>query len=349
MLSEINRTKSFVYAFLILIVLSASDIFAQSTEQNNPTPISSNELSGQIRARDIGDSRLTTYYFVFDGNRGDIFINVVTKNFSGDIDIFTVEGLNPRTKITIYADRSENETGRVVYMRRPEKLMMRIQGRSPNDDPATFQVKFAGSFGPLEAIAGNETARPKADTSGQGTVRVNSVGTIIEPEKTDVSVETPAKVDKDAVAVDEEISDESKPEIPRTFDPRKKPETLLDEAIKSSRPRVIFDDPYAPTEEPPAELTVEIGDKPKASAIVRIERATEDEVDVLDPAVEAKRKAAALTKINLVILLKNGKKFEKRMSKVSSFNVFDGVLKVVAINGEVTKFSILDVEKITIQ
>ncbi len=349
MLSETNRTKSFVYAFLILIALSTSDLFAQSTEQNNPTPISTNELSGQIRARDIGDSRLTTYYYVFNGNRGDIFINVVTNNFSGDIDIFTVEGLNPRTKITIYADRSENETGRVVYMRQPEKLMMRIQGRSPNDDPATFQVKFAGSFGPMEAVAVNETALPKADISGQGKVRVNSVGTIIETEKTDETVETTTKVDEDAVAVDEEINDESRPEIPRAFDPRKKPETLLEEAIKSSKPRVIFEDPYAVKEEPIAELTVEFGEKPKASAIVRIERAAEDEVDALDPEVEAKRKAAALTKINLVILLKNGKKFEKRMSKVSSFNVFDGVLKVVAIDGVVTKFSILDVEKITIQ
>src|SRR5438552_821087 len=77
---------------------------AQSSDQNFPTPVTSNELSGVIKARDIGDPRLTTYYYAFDGRQGDIFINVVTKNLSGDIDIFTAEGLRPLTKMVIYAD-----------------------------------------------------------------------------------------------------------------------------------------------------------------------------------------------------------------------------------------------------
>jgi len=37
------------------------------------------------------------------------------------------------------------------------------------------------------------------------------------------------------------------------------------------------------------------------------------------------------------------------MNQVSSFNVFDGVLKIVGVDGRVTKFSILDVKKITIE
>ena len=342
---KLSRLFTSIPTVLVLIV-AFNSVFAQSTEQLSPTPITTNQLSGQIRARDIGDSRVTTYYYVFDGNRGDIFINVVTNNFNGDIDVFTVDGLKPRTKITVYADSSENETGRVIYMRQPEKLLLRIQGRPPNDDPATFQIKFAGSFGALASTSSVETVMPTVDRTGEGTVRVNSVGTIIEdPEEPKRADELKVDEKNDASANTSRNSD-----VPATFDPRKKPETLLEEAVEKSRPRVIVDDPYANTGEERKELTVQIREKPKSSAVVTIERVPEETPeDPVDPKTEAEKKAAALAKINLVILLKNGDKFKKRMSKVSSFNVFDGVLKVVAIDGEVTKFSILEVVKITIE
>ena len=168
------------YLLCSLVICAANFARAQSSDQNFPTPITSNELSGTIKARDIGDARLTTYFFTFNGNQGDIFINVVTKNFNGDIDVFAVEGLRPLTKIVVYADSSDNETGRVIYLRKPEKILMRIQGRSPNDDPATFQIKFAGSFAPGEFTA--ETETPKLSESrkeSNSDVIVNSVGTII--------------------------------------------------------------------------------------------------------------------------------------------------------------------------
>ena len=64
----------------------------------------------------------------------------------GQIDIFTADGLRPLTKIVIFADAASNETGRIVYLRRPERLLLRIQGRTPNDDAAAYRIKFAGSF-----------------------------------------------------------------------------------------------------------------------------------------------------------------------------------------------------------
>ena len=113
---------------------------AQSTSQNFPTPVTSNEISGTIRARDLGDARLTGYFYVFNGSQGDIFINVVTKNFNGDIDVFTADNLRPLTKIVVYADTADNETGRVIYLRQPEKLILRVEGRTPDDNPATFRI-----------------------------------------------------------------------------------------------------------------------------------------------------------------------------------------------------------------
>lgn len=172
------------FGSVAFLLISAFCIAAQSTDQNLPTPVTTNEIRGVIRARDVGDPRLTTYFFVLDGARGDVFINVVTANLDGDIDIYTLEGLRPRTKIPLFADNPQNETGRVIYLRRSEKLLLRIQGRTPNDDPATYQLKFAGSFRP---IAG--AAKPPEDTLAakvpdeEGAVRVNSVGTILGPVK----------------------------------------------------------------------------------------------------------------------------------------------------------------------
>lgn len=132
---------------LVVVLFAAASIFAQSTDQNFPTPVTTNEINGQIRARDVGDPRLTRYYYVFDGGQGDIFVNVVTKNFAGDIDVFTSETLRPMTKMVIYPDAAAtNETGRLIYLRKGERLLLRVEGRSPNDDAAIFRIKFGGSF-----------------------------------------------------------------------------------------------------------------------------------------------------------------------------------------------------------
>jgi hypothetical protein len=141
-----------------------------------PDALTSNEISGQIPARDIGDARLTSYFYTFNAGQGDVFHNVVTKNLNGDIDIFTADNLRPLSKITIYADSSEGETGRVIYLRQPAKLILRVEGRSPNDDAATYRIKFAGSFAPAIAPPRNqETETPTVKSDNQTDVRVNSV------------------------------------------------------------------------------------------------------------------------------------------------------------------------------
>ena len=79
-------------------ISAAQSSVAQSTLPDFPTPVSTSELSGAIKPRDVGDSRLTTYYYFFEGSQGDVFVNLVTKNFAGDIDVFLQNGLRPLTK-----------------------------------------------------------------------------------------------------------------------------------------------------------------------------------------------------------------------------------------------------------
>jgi hypothetical protein len=86
-----NYKSRITKIFCIICVFCSSllSIEAQSTNQNYPTAITTGEISGKISARDIGDARLTSYFYIFNGNQGDVFINVQTSNFNGDIDIFT--------------------------------------------------------------------------------------------------------------------------------------------------------------------------------------------------------------------------------------------------------------------
>ncbi len=137
---------SFIHLSIAVLVFGVLGVCAQSTEQQFPTPVFANQISGEIKARALGDNRQTTYFYTFNGGQGDLFLNLVTNNLNADIDVFVEQGLRPLTKIAVYADRGETETGRVIYLRKQEKLLLRIQGRTPNDEPGRYQIKFAGGF-----------------------------------------------------------------------------------------------------------------------------------------------------------------------------------------------------------
>ncbi len=382
--SIMRPTRIFAIAWLFVFTLSYAS-FPQSKDQNSPTPVTSNQIIGEIKARDIGDSRITTYYYVFDGKRGDIFINILTKNLNGEIDIFTLEGLRPRTKITLFADNTESETGRVVYMRKPERLILRVQGRTPNDDSASFQIKFAGSFEPMPAVAKKDDSDflPEVSTSNKGSVKVNSVGTIIEEprmpaadviEKTDIKEtlpnNSPTEVEpKDEkslksvnLSVKKEIDDskeaseknEVKPAISPIFDPTKKVDDILKDAKKNTDFRVVRTDSLEKknkkaaekTEVTNPEFTVEFKKKSKnISAIVRIERVYEE-----DELPKAKTEIVnPLANIFLKVELKSGERILRPMTEVLSMNVIKGVLTIVTSDGKIREISILDVIKMTIE
>ena len=170
--------KPWLLIFFALLVHPAS---GQSASQDYPTPITSNEINGSIAARDLGDPRLTAHYYLVETAVGDLFINVQTHSFTGDIDIFTLSGLQPLGKIVMYADLGDNETGRAIYLRKPEKLLLRIQGRTPGDEAATYRIKFAGSFVASKEPEGSAPPElPRVAKQPEGGDRVNSVGTLLE-------------------------------------------------------------------------------------------------------------------------------------------------------------------------
>lgn len=342
--------KKFLCSTLFIICAGFFAVYAQSTDQNFPTAITSNQIEGTINARDIGDSRLTNYFYTFNGTQGDVFVNVVTKNFNGAVDIFNVENLQPITKIVFYASDSSDETGRVFYLRKPEKMILRVQGRTPNDDPATFQIKFAGSFAPAIAIAESERPEtPKVTKENDGDIIVNSVGTIIgvKPKPTP----SPVAKKEEKVKPEKIIVAETKPE-----ETIKEVETeMIEKPIQ-----VIVTDPIAGKEEietvsekteeenkPETPIEKPVAEVPETEVVT--EETKKEETADAKKEDEKEDKAKALANIRLTIVLKNGDKFVRPMSEVFSVNIDDGKMTVITKDGDIKRFSILDIAKTTIE
>jgi len=361
-----------ILCFLCVFCGLIFSVKAQSINQSYPTPITSNEISGKIPARDLGDARLTTYYYTFEGVQGDVFINVVTTNLNGDIDVFTADNLRPLTKITIYADASNNETGRVIYLRQPVKLILRIEGRSPNDEAATFQIKFAGSFAPAQAVAANaESETPEVKSNNQTDVRVNSVGTIVEikpkptPKPKEVIAEKSNKnpepitevktVEKSEAEVKEvetkkTVTAEKKDEVSEIENPTEKTDTTI--MPKENKPVVVITDEIA-EKETVDESKKDVSEKvqPTEEKVVK----KEESAAVKEPKATKKSKTVkplppnALANIRLIILFKDGSKIERPMNEVLKVGVDKGVLRIISRDGAISRYSILDVAKMTIE
>ncbi len=319
-----NKVVAIIPALLVMLLLSVVGI-AQSTDSSFPTPVTTTEINGVIKARDVGDSRLTTYFYEFDGGQGDIFINVVTKNLSGDIDVYTAEGLRPITKVVIYADIGTSETGRLVYLRKPERLILRVEGRTPGDEQATYKIKFAGSFIAMKPVKAEKEpvveASARTDDSG---IRVNSVGTIIPADPKPV---TPKKVEIEKPKVEKSTAE--KPKAKEKTETSKKPVVVVEDfptgTTKIETPEKESDTAKTTGKRPP---------KPKK---------TDEPVKVEEP------KPDPLASIRLVVQLKDGDVIESPMSEVLKFSVDKGVLTVMMKGGKITRYSILLVAKVTIE
>ena len=361
-----------------LLLCASATIRSQSTDQAYPTAVSENQLSGKIKARDVGDSRLTTYYYTFNARQGDLFVNVVTKNLNGSVYLFIADGLRPLAQILVYADLSASETGRVVYLRKPEKLILRVEGRTPNDDPADFQIKFAGSF---EAVAPTEEPEaPKVSTAAlenDSGVRVNSVGTIVEvipkpkptpkaatevaktTEKTEAEpTATPetkpaetTKTEPENTTAEKPVT-EAKPSEEKPTEEKPKATVAKSTVRRTGRrtrpaPQPKKEEPAAATDVPTTTEPAKSSEEPEKKSPPPAKRATTPRVVVTDNIPQPK--PDPLASINLVILFKDGSKIERPMSEVLRFSVDRGILTVVAKDGTTAKYSILDVTSVTIQ
>ena len=356
-----------VFCFLIV---AAGLVAAQSPDQLFPTPVRTSEIVSSIKARDLGDSRLTTYYYTFEGEQGDVFINVQSRSFTGDIDVFVVPTQIPLTKMVIYADQTETETGRVIYLRKPERLLLRIQGRTPGDEEAVIRIKFAGSFAVSKLDNSSTPEVPRTGSTTESDVRVNSVGTIVEvipkvkptpdavaereeeknePVKSDA--EPPPSDRKEAVAEKNEPSESERKkaevvvndpvaEEPKNPGPTRRPPA--NRRSTAARTRTTAKPPAAETENPVAESSSETA-RPTATASRRNRRVADQ------PKKEEPAKVDPIANVRLVIYFKDGSKIDRPMPEVQRFSVERAVLTVIHKNGTIGRYSMADVLRVSIE
>ena len=314
---------------LAIVGLVSASAVAQSSDQNFPSPVTQSQIESTIKARDIGDARLTTHYWAFDGGQGDIFINVVTQNFSGDIDVYQASDLKPLTKMVMYADTGVSETGRVIYMRQPGRLLLRVQGRTPNDDPASYKIKFAGSF---VALAPKKQEGPPTvgETEDTG-IEVNSVGTIIAVKPKAVASPSP----ESAAAERNTSSSTSQSNVTKADENSERPPQATS---KNESPDVqtVFGNKAA-------KVTVT---KPPASAAATppVKKAASP------PAKRTENKPTdPLAGYRLVIVFKDGSRDEREMTKVVRFSYDRGTLIIVNKDGSVERFPATAVSSVAVQ
>jgi hypothetical protein len=193
MLSIQIRKKVFQFFLLgALCVLLVNNAPSQSSNSEYPTPVITSEVAGKIEPRDVGDPRLTRHFFTFNGTNGDLNITIESENLNGDVDVFTVNGLRPLTKVSIFDTGSKFVTTASVYMRKREALLLRVEARTASDNIGSYRIIFSGGFEPV-ANAGPQPVEPKVNVpkNKEGTVRVNAVGARIEEPKPPVK-EKPA-------------------------------------------------------------------------------------------------------------------------------------------------------------
>lgn len=349
-------------------------MYSQSTDQAFPTPVRNNEINGVIKARDVGDARLTTHFYTFDGSQGDLFVNIQTSNFAGDLDIFMMPGLRPLSKIVIYPDLSVAETGRVLYLRKAETLLLRIEGRSPGDDDATYRIKFAGSFVASRAEEVMPPEVPKAKADPESSVRVNSVGTIIEiiPKATPSAkaVET-AVISAEKSGADEKYA----PEDAKSVTEEKRETASKEEKPAPPKTEVIVSDPLEskPKEGRPkvsAKVTSGKGNRSAGKAKPAAAGTTEEVAKTENPKVtpvetpsvptsrlsrkklpvpREEKPVDPMANIRLVIRFKDGSVIERPMTEVFRFSVERAILTVISKEGTIGRYKMTDILSVTIE
>jgi hypothetical protein len=320
---------------ICLIILGVG--MAQSSDQLFPTPVRNNEIEGAIAARRLGDNRLTRYFYEFGTSQGDLFVNVVTENFNGDIDIFVADSMTSVAKIVVFADTSRNETGRLIYFRKPETLLLRIEGRTPNDEPAKFRIKFGGSFiassapgvDPVEAPVVKrpiETERKMAAASGSA-------------QNPDAPARKPPSVENES----------SKVEL-GSANPMKG-----SEVTPSGTSRRIKG-PTPPRRERSGDVGGRNSEKRADAGTATRPPNNAERKDHAGPAVlfgsagsRERSQPDPLENINVRVLLKNGKVFEARLSELHTFGFEKGILTLRFKDGKIVRYPAAELVKFVVE
>jgi len=356
---RINLSRALPAALFLAIVLCASTgtISGQSSDQNLPTAVLSNDVNGKIVALDVGDPRATRHFYAFAASAGDLLITVDSKNLNGDIDVFTAITFRPLMKTTLYASAQSAQITKGIYLRAHQILILRVEARTPNDDAGTYHIHFGGTFEPFSGgIPVAENTEPaESPTEKASANRLSSVGATIPRPPAEVTETAEARPSPEKPA--EKTSTE--PEAPKkeTEKPAPTPpsrRTAARAPRRGSRP--------APAKKQPAEKKTESTTKTETES-PRIEPPkTETPIEEKGAPAEKPTETTAATEkqkpqeispppvgTRLVIEEKDGTRIERPMSTVRRVVVEGSTIVIVLKTGKIERINMSDVARMSIE
>jgi hypothetical protein len=340
-------------------------VAAQSTSVDYPAPVFSNEVSGRIAPRDIGDARLTRHFYTFNGREGDLIFTVESSDLNGNVDLFIAKGLRPLAQVTLYAGSSPTKISRSVYLQTDEALVLRVEARTASDADGLYSIRFEGAFAPAsgaQVVPPELMAAPTlAETArrGKGARRVNSAGaTIAEPpaekppadDSTDETPNTsttatttaaPTSSTNRANARASGARRGSKPARTARTTPAKPNATPSETSSAGAN---------APESAPPATRTRRPTRKPRsrtrpAPAASEGASANESDANVAPPAASA----PVVTASHLVIETKDGERIERDMKGVRRFSIENNQVVIVGQDGKVQRLPLASVLRMSVE
>jgi len=324
---------------------------AQSLDVSYPSRVSSNEVVGTIDARDLGDARLTDHFYALIGTPGDLIFTIESKNLNGDIDVFAAAGLRPLLKFTLYAESSA-AISKSIYLRKREDLILRVEARTPNDDPGTYHVRFGGSFELLPAEPLMAERQNDAEKSASDNRAVNKTGRRVSS----VGARIPEPAPTPATEVAAQPPSEGTAEPAAAVTPKKRtvaaaPKRSTTKNARTTKPSNRKSAPAsAPAAGEPETAKVET-EKPESEEVPstvsrRTGRKTANRrTPVTKPAEPS---AEPESGPRLLIETKNGTLIDRFMSTVRRVMVENGQVVVVGNDNKVDRIRLSDVVKMTI-
>ena len=361
------RRALFVCASACLLALAHGAARAQSGDLGYPTPIFSNEITGRIAPRDIGDPRHTRHYYIFRGTEGDISVTLESAELSGDVDLFTAGTLRPLLKLTIYG--GPTAATKSVYLRREETLVLRVQARAAGEAEGTYRIRLGGSFAPAPAGLAEAPAPavPEASASEPGTRRVTATGARIDepaPPAAEASAEpTPTPAEGERA---EESAPAARREAPRSgrrargaanrrrgraepaapAEPAREGETTerSAEAAETTPPAEA-----RPEETTPAPATTRTRRPSPRRNRARPPRRTTPRESAEQPEDAAPAATPEAPGRRLVIVTKDGETLERDMRTVRRVTIENNQIVVVTRDGKVIRHPLSNVARMAIE
>jgi hypothetical protein len=328
--------QAIAFSVFSLVLGLALQARAQSSDQNLPSPILSKEISGRINALDLGDPRMTRHYYAFSANPGDLLITVEGHNLNGDVDVFTAVTFRPLMKTTMIATSQSSEITKGIYLRVHQILILRVEARTPNDDPGTYHIRFGGTFEPFSGgIPVAENAAPTEPSEDKGAAnKLSSVGATIPRPLTETAEAKPSP---------EKTSEETE---------AKKPVEKPSPAPRRNTARNTRRNPRtAPSRRTPAPKPTTETVKEKPAETTETSAPAETTTTTNKPATEkpAKQELPPVPGTRLIIQQKDGTTINRPMSTVRRVVIEGPAIVIVLKTGKIERIAMANVARMSIE